>query len=82
MTINGSGSLLMRLLEQLLSTCQPSHGKFVHQRAGSWRLAASGFFSRAALFRIYARPPESVLPQIRALKEVYVQAGFPRESVA
>ena len=42
--------------------------------AGSWRLAASGFFSRAALIRQYAWPKESVLPQIRALQEIYVQA--------
>ena len=49
--------------------------------AGSWRLAASGFFSRAALVRQYAWPKESALPQIRALQEIYVQAGFPKGSV-
>ena len=42
--------------------------------AGSWRLAASGFFSRAALIRQYAWPKESVLPQIRQLREIYVSA--------
>ena len=45
--------------------------------AGSWQLAASGFFSRAALISQYAWPKESALPQVR----IYVQAGFPRDSV-
>ena len=49
--------------------------------AGSWQLAASGFFSRAALIRQYAWPKESALPQIRALQDIYVQAGFPKDSV-
>ena len=49
--------------------------------AGSWQLAASGFFSRAALIRQYAWPKESALPQIRALQEIYVQAGFPKDSI-
>ena len=49
--------------------------------AGSWRLASSGFFSRAALIRQHAWPKESVLPQIRQLREIYVQSGFPRESL-
>ena len=46
-----------------------------------WRLASSGFFSRAALIRQHAWPKESVLPQIRQLREIYVQSGFPRESL-
>ena len=50
--------------------------------AGSWRLAASGFFPRAALIRQNAWPKESVLPQIRALQEIYVHAGFPKDSVS
>ena len=49
--------------------------------AGSWRLAASGFFSRAALIHQYAWPTESVLPEIQALQEIYVQAGFLKDSV-
>ena len=38
--------------------------------AGSWRSEASSFFSRTALIRQYAWPKESVLAQIRALKEI------------
>ena len=46
--------------------------------AGSWRLAASGFFSRVALVKQYAWPPESVTPQIQQLREIYVKLKFPR----
>ena len=44
--------------------------------AGSWQLAASG----SALISQYAWPKESALPQVRALQEIYVQAGFSRDS--
>ena len=50
--------------------------------AGSWQLAASGFFSRAALISQYAWPEESALAEVRTLQEIYyVQAGFPKDSV-
>ena len=45
--------------------------------AGSWKLATSGYFSRASLIRQYTWPPETTPGQIRRLKQLYVQAGFP-----
>ena len=45
--------------------------------AGSWKLAASGYFSRASLIRQYGWPPEAIPGQLRRLKQLYVQAGFP-----
>ena len=45
--------------------------------AGSWKLATSGYFSRASLTRQYTWPPEAIPGQLRQLKQLYVQAGFP-----
>ena len=39
--------------------------------AGSWQLAASGYFSRAALISQYAWPKELALPQVKALQDIY-----------
>ncbi|CAE7203288.1 unnamed protein product [Symbiodinium sp. CCMP2592] len=44
--------------------------------AGSWQLAASGYFSRASLIRQYSWPPESRPGQLRRLKQLYVQEYF------
>ena len=44
---------------------------------GSWKLATSGFFSRASLIRQYTWPPEAIPGQLRQLKRLHVQAGFP-----
>ena len=49
--------------------------------AGSWKLAASGYFSRASLIRQYAWPPEAIPGQLRKLKQLYVQAGFPANAL-
>ena len=49
--------------------------------AGSWKLAASGYFSRASLIRQYAWPPEAIPGQLRRLKQLYVQAGFPANAL-
>ena len=45
--------------------------------AGSWKLATSGFFSRASLIRQHTWPPEAIPGQLRQLKQLYVLAGFP-----
>ena len=45
--------------------------------AGSWKLATSGYFPRASLIRQYSWPPEAIPAQLRRLKELYAQAGFP-----
>ena len=44
--------------------------------AGSWKLAASGYFPRASLIRQYAWPPEAIPGQLRKLTQLYVQARF------
>ena len=49
--------------------------------AGSWKLATSGYFSRASLIRQYAWPPDSIPAQLRRLKQLYVQAGFPANAL-
>ena len=49
--------------------------------AGSWRLCASGYFSRAALIHQYAWPREHISTQLRELKQLYKTAGFPESSL-
>ena len=45
--------------------------------AGSWRLCASGYFSRAALMKKYAWPPSDRPRQLQQLRQLYLAAGFP-----
>ena len=49
--------------------------------AGSWKLATSGYFSRASLIRQYTWPPEAIPTQLRRLKRLYVQARFPANAL-
>ena len=50
--------------------------RHVHS-AGSWRIKAAGFASRAALIRKYTWPPSARPAQVRRLRQFYEQAGFP-----
>ena len=63
------------------SYMQPSHSWQLRHvnSAGTWRIKAAGFASRAALIRKYAWPPGARPEQVRSLRQFYIQAGFPPE---
>ena len=47
--------------------------------AGSWKLCASSYFSRASLIRQYSWPQEAAPEQIQELTRLYVKFGYPPE---
>ena len=47
------------------------------QSAGSWRLMLSSYNSRKALIRKYAWPPAAKASQLHALRQLYIDKGYP-----
>ena len=47
--------------------------------AGFLRLRVAGLLSQCALIRKYTRPTSQIHPSIAALRQLYIEAGFPDE---